>query len=99
VGGESSVRELGYALEEFRLHLPHALRGCSWRQDEDGTVVAEPAGGGRVAIRAEALPPRRLSALLALPCCRVQFAFEGVDAAGRAAFLANFDRAFQRGGG
>lgn len=56
-------------------------------------------GGGTVAITYHHLESVTLGSLLALPRARVTLAFAGVSAAERAAFLARFDLAFQRGGG
>lgn len=92
-------RVLGFAAEEFRRHIAFALRGWEWRWLDDSALAAQGPEGALVTIRVEPLPPHALSALLAIPRCQVNFTFEGMDAAARAAFLANFDRAFQRGGG
>ncbi len=94
-----ALRELSFSLDEFFRHLPYALRGFSHSRDGTGTVTAWRPDGARVLVQAEPLPPRRLSELLILPRCSVHLAFEGFDAVEQAAFLANFDRAFQRGGG
>jgi len=96
IGTAERIASLG--LDEFRRHLPHALRGLAyeWR-DERSVVVA--AAGGRVVITAEVLPPLYLSAVLSLPRLRVCFVFDGGSTAEREAFLAVYDRAFLRGGG
>ena len=93
------LRELAFGRDEFLRHLPYALKGFRHRLEADGSVLAERADGARLLLRAEELAPRRLSALLALPRLSVTLAFEGFDAVERSAFMANFDRAFQRGGG
>ena len=90
------VASLG--LDEFRRHLPHALRGLGYRWLGDRAVEVE-AAGGSVTITVEELPPLELSGVLSLPRLRVSFAFTTDDPAARAAFLATYDRAFQRGGG
>ena len=57
------------------------------------------AGDGFVLIGYEPRPAVRLGGLLELPRAAVSFEFDGVDAPAKAALLARFDRAFQRGGG
>lgn len=94
-----AIRELGFSPDEIFRHLPYALRGFRLSHDAAGLVTALRPGGARVMLQVEPLPPRRLSEVLTLPCCRVRLAFEGFDAVEQAAFLANFDRAFWRGGG
>ena len=95
----TDARELGLTPAEFHRHLPYALRGYRHWSDTAGAVVAETPLGQRIIIDAADLPPRRLSAVLTLPRCHVLFRFEGFDAAAVQTFMANFDRAFQRGGG
>jgi hypothetical protein len=56
-------------------------------------------GGGIVTISYEARPGVRLGTLLALPRACVRLRFDGASPEERAAFLARFDLAFQRGGG
>ncbi|HHI76482.1 MAG TPA: hypothetical protein ENJ94_04835 [Gammaproteobacteria bacterium] len=53
---------------------------------------------GRVRLRLGPVTERRLGSL-ALPQTEVTLELEAVPAAGAEAFLADFDRAFQRGGG
>lgn len=95
----SIQRELGLTPAEFRRHLPYALRSCRHWSDAGGAVVAETPQGQRITIQVEGLPPRRLSASLTMPRCLVSFLFEGFDGTAIQTFMANFDRAFQRGGG
>lgn len=79
-------------LEEFRRHLPLALRGRVYRWADARSLVVE----GGVTVTVEELPPLVLSGLLSLPRLRIAFAFAEGDGT---AFLAAWDRAFQRGGG
>jgi hypothetical protein len=83
---------------EFRRHLPLALRGFPWQQLADGSVAVA-LGPGRALVTIEPVAPLRLSPALALPRLRVAIAFDGCSPAGRDAFIAAWDRAFQRGGG
>ena len=69
-------------------------------QLHDGqTGVEIDSGGARVSITFEEQPGATLGGLLALPRARVTLALEALDNEARMAFLARFDRAFQRGGG
>ena len=92
-------RDIAFSLDEAFRHLPYALRGFDPVNDGPWRVVASAAGGRHVTIQGDPLPPRQLSALISLPRCRIGFAFQGFTDEEQAAFLANFDRAFQRGGG
>jgi hypothetical protein len=85
-------------LDEFRRHLPYALRGLSWHWRDHRTARVETLES-TITISVEEMAPLRLSGLLALPRLRVAFTFDGGDETTRAAFLATYDRAFQRGGG
>lgn len=65
----------------------------------DGGPVGVSLGRGQVVVSYERMPGVRLGGLLELPRARVVLAFVRVPAADRAAFIARFDVAFQRGGG
>lgn len=92
-------RDMSIALAEFLAHLPYALRGLpAWEPLADGARAVLPEGG-RVTITAAPAPPRRLSGLLTLPRCTVTLSFADCSAPAAAAFVAAFDRAYQRGGG
>lgn len=89
-------REMGCTEAELLTWLPGAARGLP--------VVLQPGqaavsiGSGRLQLRWQPLPPRRI-ALLALPRLAVSFVFEAVDAAERQRFMRHFDLYTQRGGG
>ncbi|HEX7385032.1 MAG TPA: hypothetical protein VF291_12015, partial [Burkholderiaceae bacterium] len=55
-------------------------------------------GAGSLALRWQVLEPRRI-ALITLPRLAVEFRFEGIAAASRAAVMRYFDLYLQRGGG
>jgi hypothetical protein len=89
-------REMGCTAAELVHWLPgaaqpHPVRPCAGGADID-------LEGGRLCLRWEALPPRRI-ALLSVPRLRLRFAFEGVDEAARLRFMRRFDLYTQRGGG
>lgn len=73
----------------------------------DGDAVLDAGGcaqvraaGVHARIQFDALPPRKLGGLLAMPQARVTIALpDEASSAARVGFLARFDVAFQRGGG
>jgi hypothetical protein len=89
-------REMGCTVAELGQWLPGAAGPHPVQGHADGADIA--LDGGRLRLRWEALPPRRI-ALLSLPRLRLCFAFEGVDEAARLRFMHRFDLYTQRGGG
>lgn len=96
--GWAAERIASLGLDEFRRHLPYALRGLEYHWLTDDVVHVETAGGG-LRITVEELAPLVLSGALRLPRLRISFFFGEGDPAMQAAFLAAYDRAFHRGGG
>ncbi|MBI3443784.1 MAG: hypothetical protein HY055_00055 [Magnetospirillum sp.] len=90
------VASLG--LGEFRRHLPYALRGLAHHWADERSVIAV-TQWGKVSLVVEELEALTLSGALSLPRLRIAMAFEGGSEAQHAAFVAVYDRAFQRGGG
>lgn len=66
---------------------------------DDQTEIVIPADRSEVRIVYEPLEKATLGGLLALPRAKVTLHLGALDKARRQAFLMNFDRAFQRGGG
>jgi hypothetical protein len=64
----------------------------------DGSAVVDLGGGGHLRLRWLALPPLQI-ARMRMARLRVDFAFDGVDAEARSAFMRHFDLHAQRGGG
>jgi len=91
------VKDMAITPAQFFRDIERVVAGLSHRIEGQRVLAGSPAHG--VTIELRELPPRRLSALMVLPRCAVTIAFQGYDAAERAAFLAVFDQAFQRGGG
>jgi hypothetical protein len=89
-------REMGCTREDLLRWLPGATGDAPARREGDALVLA--VGPGEVRITAEERPARRLGQV-ELPVLAVRFAFQGLDAAARAAFLARFDLWTRRGGG
>ncbi|MBP2295137.1 hypothetical protein [Azospirillum rugosum] len=91
------VKDMALTRDDLLRLLPGAVDGLPWRADADRIQIGESEGDG-VDLLVEPLPPRRFGPV-EIPRLRVGFAFRGWDEAERCAFLARFDRAFQRGGG
>ncbi|MEY8879350.1 MAG: hypothetical protein AB9M60_22765 [Leptothrix sp. (in: b-proteobacteria)] len=91
------TREHGFSAADWQSCLPGAVRGRPWRAlGPDGVEVD--IGDGRLHLCWQVLAPRRI-ALICIPRLSVHYAFIGVDAAARQAFMAYFDLYLQRGGG
>ncbi len=81
---------------EWLMRLPGA---CGGRIEIEGSCArVDLDAGGRLELRWQPLPPRRI-ALLVLERLAVSYRFSGVDAAERARFMRHFDLYMQRGGG
>lgn len=93
---ERFTRDCGSTEAEWLRLLPAAAGAHALALQPGAATVA--IGAGRLALRWQPLPPRRI-ALLALPRLEVHFEFSGLDAEARAAFLRHFDLTMQRGGG
>ena len=91
------VKEMSLTRDDFGRGLDSALAGHDYRIDGDRVAILTP--GDDLTIVFEALPPRRLGLNFTTPRARVTIAFGGLDPARQGAFLGQFDRAFQRGGG
>jgi hypothetical protein len=93
---ETFVRDMGCTEAEWLGWLPAALGSCSWQRDGSRVEVSIPPGA--LQLRWQVMPPRVI-ALMRMPVLRVNFAFSGLDAAQRFAFMKRFDLYMQRGGG
>ncbi|HHI82956.1 MAG TPA: hypothetical protein ENJ99_07355 [Rhizobiales bacterium] len=82
---------------EFYRNLAVALRGQDYETRNDVTTIG--SGEQNIKIAISPLPPRTLSPLMALERWQVKFDFHGYTDDEKSAFLAHFDKAFQRGGG
>lgn len=85
----ASMAEIGRSLE--RLLGPAAAAF-------DGRRLTVAEGNGKIEITVVATGERRIG-ILALPTVRLRIKLSGIEPAKARAFLADFDRAFQRGGG
>ncbi|MBS3997495.1 MAG: hypothetical protein KGZ67_09185 [Hydrogenophaga sp.] len=93
---ETFERDMGCTEAEWLGWLPAAIGNCPWQLD--GASATVEIGGGALRLRWQAMPPRVI-ALMRMPVLRVGFAFSGLDAAQRYAFMKRFDLYMQRGGG
>ena len=89
-------REMGCTRQEFLGWLPGATRGAPF--EVAGDLITVHPGSGVVRIRITQAEPRHLG-LLSVPVLRVSMRFVGLPAAGREAFLRQFDLFTRRGGG
>lgn len=93
---EPHVKDMAATWPDILRLLPIALRG--WPYRVDGTTVEVGSADRGATIAVEPLPPRGFGPV-EIPRSRVALAFRGLNAGEREAFLSQFDRAFQRGGG
>lgn len=93
-----TVKDMALTRADLLRLLPGAVGALPWRAEADTIRIGDEGDASGVDLRIEPLPPRRLGPV-EVPRLRVSFVFRGWDEAERRAFLARFDRAFQRGGG
>lgn len=98
MSGKPAPVEKLMALDKAEFERSLATLAEDTRLDGDGRATIA-AGAGHAILRFEALPAETLGGLLALPRARVTIAFAGLGTHEADHFLAEFDRAFQRGGG
>ncbi len=91
-------RDMGATPAEWDRALAGAVQQHRLERHGERAATVHLAGGGTLALRWQVLPPRAI-ALMRMPRLQVDFAFDGVDDAARAAFMRWFDLYTQRGGG
>ena len=91
-------REYGCTEAEWLRWLPGAVRGHGLDAAGPARQASVAIGTGTLRLAWTPLAPRQI-ALLRMPRMTVRFAFDGVDAAARTAFMRYFDLYLQRGGG
>jgi len=89
-------RDMAGSEAEWLGWMPRALGSHPWQRE--GASIRVQIGAGQLTIRWQPLPERRI-ALLRMQRLLVRFAFEGLDADQRRAFMKPFDMSLQRGGG
>lgn len=93
---ERFERDVGCSEAEWLAWMPRAIGAHPWRRDGHRIVVD--IASGSLTITWSPLPERCI-ALLRMQRLLVGFAFEGLDAGQRKAFMKPFDLSIQRGGG
>jgi hypothetical protein len=93
---ETFEREMGCTEAEWLGWLPAAVGACPWQHD--GSSAHVNIGHGGLQLRWQTMP-LRVIALMRMPVLRVNFAFNGLNAEQRYAFMKRFDLYMQRGGG
>lgn len=92
------TREMGCTTADWLRTLPAAVGVHALDLPAPGQARVRLSGGGTLSLHWQVLPERRI-ALAVLPRLQVDFAFDGVDADRRSAFMRLFDLTMQRGGG
>ncbi len=87
---------MGLTRDEFLRTLPRVVAGQRWH--DDGTRLTNVDQDRRIEISLIEQSPRALGALR-LPSLLVDLRFVGFTSAQVEAFMARFERCFQRGGG
>jgi len=93
---DAHVKDMAATWDDVARLLPVALSG--WPYSIDGTAIDVGTPDHGATITVSPLPPRQLG-LVKILRSRVALSFRGLSAAEQDAFLRQFDRAFQRGGG
>lgn len=93
---ERFQRDMGCTEAEWLGWLPAAVGACAWLREGERARVQ--IGKGHLELRWQVMP-LRVIALMRMPVLRVNFAFTGLDADERYAFMKRFDLYMQRGGG
>lgn len=91
------TKEMALTAADFRRGLAILFRDREVVFEGERAVLTE--DGRSLAIDFQAREPRVLGKLMVLPRASVTIAFTGYDSAEADAFLAEFDRVFQRAGG
>lgn len=89
-------KDMGITHGEFLRLLPRALGGADYTQRGDDIVVADDARTLTIHLGPES---ERRIALMRIATTAVTMTFDGYARTEIDAFLARFDRAYQRGGG
>ena len=91
------VRDMALTWRDFLRGLDVAMGGLAYERRE--RVVSVGDGPKNLRISINPLPPRILGGLMKIERSEVTLSFSGYSPAEEEAFLAQFDRAYHRGGG
>lgn len=95
------TKEMSLTRADFLRDIPAALRGWEWETSENGEtliVIAHGPHDASTSITWRALPPRRLGQF-SIPRADVVIDLGTLKGDAANAFIDQFNRAFQRGGG
>ena len=90
------VKEMGVSHREFFAILPRVLKERRYRRTDNEILVDDADGAIKISLEPEA--ERRIVSMV-IPTTRVELTFEGLEEQQAAAFVADFDLHFRRGGG
>ena len=94
-------REMGCTEVEWLGWLSAAIGAHAWERDASSVLIRLQEEGvllGTLRIDWQQAAPRAI-AQVRIPCLKVNFCFDGLDAAQRYQFMHRFDLYMQRGGG
>ncbi|MEO0619687.1 MAG: hypothetical protein AAFZ01_10470 [Pseudomonadota bacterium] len=94
---QTRVKLMAATPREFATGMGRLLRNMPHTKAADVTTVELP--GGHVTVTYAPREGRRLSPLVVMPAADVTFVFDSVSLQEQDAFIARFDKVFQRGGG
>ncbi len=95
----SFSRDMGINRRDFFRILPTSIGDSNYHVDSDRITVEPIAEKGSLTIVLGAEGERRLTAIMVLPCMRIDFSFSGITRAEVDRFMENFDIYYRRGGG
>lgn len=95
--GIKIVKDMALTESSFFRGLPAAMGVIPYKVE--GPVVTAGADGRQVEVSIKPLPSRILGGLMKIERSEVTLLFKGFEEGERKAFMANFDRAYQRAGG
>lgn len=96
--GNAFKRDMGYSESEFFRILPSAIAGYASSVEGNRVLITQPHTKQVLVLEIRGLPDRQIGNIR-IPRLEVTFTFSNFADAERKAFLAGFDRSFQRGGG
>ena len=91
------VKDMALTWRDFLRGLDAAMGGLAYERRD--RVVSADDGPKNLRISINPLPPRILGGLMKIERSEVTLSFSGYSPAEEEAFLAQFDRAYHRGGG
>ena len=90
------IREMSITHKEFFRLLPRAVNNAAVSRQENQVNITTGTGLVKITLAPETI---RKLAIMEFPVTEITIEFSGYNAPERAAFLARFDLAYQKGGG